>query len=429
MSSEGPSELGESAPEVHGIVVVDSRDPNTAPLADLLASARALGVAICATTLEHALEGLRSASPGAVLVHLGVDPRAGGGGGALLALELRRRAPSLPMVLYTGNPDPASAPALSSLGPSTPIVRDTRLLSDLSVVLSRAARAADRSRELRSVIARLAARTAAARRHEFPPGFRILRFQGEIERAVVLLALQSRATGHEAAAAIGTSERSLARLIDAHGLHPRSSNRPAPLSSAVRMAWVHPHGLAARAGLSGEASGVELLHLAPGELSPRRLEPADICCALVSVGDAAAAVDAWKLGHAPRDIPWAMHGSLTTPLAVLLSILGLPLPLGLDDEGLHEVAAAVARAGAACRELASAIGPVPGMPERSSGELLNLDRVVEQTCDGIILAALAVACTEARAAALVGLAPRTFAYRAKQARTRRERGCPPARSV
>jgi hypothetical protein len=424
MNSQGipPSRaLGEPGAAPRQIVVVDSRDPSIAPLRDLLPRARALGVTVVATTLEQAVCAVSSVSRASFLIHLGVDSRAGRGGGAVVAVELRRRAPSLPIVLYTGAPDPASAPAFSSLVPATPIVSDVQLASNLEVIVSRAARAAERAYALRCAIARFSSRAADARTPRFPARFRILQFEAEVERAIALLAVQSRGTGHDAASAIGRSERSLAQLITRYDLQPPVGGRsPLTPSSRPTMAWVHSPAGDARVALSGEAGEVEVVHVATGALSPRRLEPADVSCALVRVDDAAAALDAWKCANSPRGIPWAMHGAVTSPLELLLSALQLRPPLELEGEELAEVAAAVASAGAAGRDLARALHPLPGTPARDpSGELLNLDSVLEQASDGVALAAYDVTRSETKAAELVGLPARTYAYRLKRARSRR----------
>lgn len=283
---------------LHRLVVVDSRSPDDDPVRGLLAAAAAEHEVHLVSRSDLALEVVGSSQPSAVLVHAGVEPRvATPAAGPLLAAAFRRFHPSVPILLYTGNPRAGHERLLAQGGVPWPVVVDRRLLESFTAIVGGLVEYAGST----EVIRRTGSAVDGVPEVPLPSGLRVQAFIGRMAGAVLRAALCEHASRTQAAAAVGLSAESFDRELGVHGLQVPRSRRP-DSSRGPSLLWCSSTQPPPVVVQRCEAFGQGVREVAPGTLHPVTIASIATTAALLDPADAPSAVDAWLLQRAERPV-------------------------------------------------------------------------------------------------------------------------------
>lgn len=315
-------------PDRRRLLIVDGRRSDTAKAIEEAAGILGVDVVRVAET-EEALRAKRECVLDAAFVHLNFRLDASGcrNIGATVACQLRDASPTVPILIFTGDPAGWKAPAVIAHRLSDLVVHDDGLAARALPITSSLVGVGHQRRALAPLLAPLTAKPAQP---GLPEGFRLDQLLTSLEARLISSALASYGFVHHAATFLGTPQSTLRHRMDSLGIRtpPLLPPVPEPESTPMRTLLVGPSVRGGAMARALEAGGSELRFPEPGEdplAATRRTRPSLV---LVSLGDGPGAVTAWALEHHEPNLPVLLHGDrMTSPAEMVAARLGLTAPV------------------------------------------------------------------------------------------------------
>lgn len=321
------------------LVIADSRKPDEPPLQGIIERAVAAGYDVrLIATLKEAIATISTVSPVAVLAHANLDPAPGAPpAGPLLASVSGRDRSHPPFLLYSGNPRGQGRMA-AELGVRAPVVLDRRLVKDFDRVLHALLEHSSST----SAVRRAVESTSTPASDAVAERFRIDRWLGEAERAILLVAIREHPSATEAAAAVCMPAPTFVAHLERYGLKiPDTADLI--WETAPMLLWVSSSAAPEWACDACKAMSCVPKRVAPGMLHPASLLSTAVLGAMVEPTEVASAIDAWVLHRSVR--PFVIVGSAPTPVKFLLD----ELRIHQAAPGSAEIACDLRRAGRAAQ--------------------------------------------------------------------------------
>lgn len=389
------------------VLVVDGRDPRQYPLTDLLQRLRERHDAVVLGTGPETLQRITREPPAVILLHAGLGLRPDlPAEGPLIAAMCARQQPSVPILLYTGNPAAGREEVLAQLAVAAPVVFDQRLLRDLASLI---AALCEHGAAVSSLQGRESITGASGHDESLPAGFRVDRFLDEVDLAVMRAAIREHPDRTDAAAAIGLPVETLAMRLRQHSLEVPRGARPDSMRGETLL-WCSSVSPPDTVAAAADSAGVGLREVEPGSLHPSSVHSMATLAAISDVTDPSGAVDAWVLQRTTRP-RLVVRASAPAPVRLLLEQLGVRAS---DDPPWAVPTEQLLRAGRCAVALYRDEQPRRRLQYRPDGRRawpLELGQLRSRLDRRILTFARGVAGSSLRAAEAVGLEERTFRRR------------------
>lgn len=401
------------------LVIVDARASTDERLAAIREPASHHYDVNVVSSAEHAGEKVAADLPVAALVHAGLD-RLGAlpALGPFVATLCQRRAPGVPMLLYTGGNPRSHVRALAQMGLQIPVVHDRRLIDCFDTIVTHLLE----HHHALEVLSKLPRPAPASPEDCLPERFGIDDFLGQVEGAFSRASLlehfeRAESVCTDAAAAVRMPhDRFVAHLV-VHDIEVPRDPRP-PSVTSERVLWCSSHPLPSALRAECDRHELSVRTVPPGSLEPSSVCSPQTIAAVVEPLAAGSAAEVWLLHRSVR--PFVLLEPIPAPVRFVLAELGLlgsaflaepgtlPIPLLLAgrsasslfrDEPLEE------RLGFRPDGLQAWPLDLPDLRRRLDGPLLRLAKRMFPD-------------SPAQAAKAVRLTPRTFRRRLAEASSR-----------
>jgi len=399
------------------VLVADERAATGSALAPILDAIARLDLGFRQVpSMERAL-GLLRDGPIAAVVRAGPD-----GAGSILATELLRLVPDLPLVLHGRELGPLRG--VVAARPSACALLESTVASSLAPVLPALIEARWTRRDL---LSRLSCASGGREAVEaLPPSFHLDGFLGDLEATMLLAAYRWHGSIAKAAKALGMAERLARRHMPSTFVRrlPGDLVPPGPF-----LAWIASVEPAPSTVAVCEALGVSVRRLEPGYSARRNPADESILAAIVDPEqkNASALVDASVIQRIDPRLPVVLCGNWAAPTLSLAERLGLGFPADpVDIDGLLPEVARLGRAAAMLRAVTADTTAPEHLPEDAESHrvpwFLDLPRLLQKVEDELLELSDRTHDGGATAAAALGLARSTYYFRLERARRRHRPG-------